>query len=49
MSGKEEGVTEEEIGVLHSGKILWYNGKMIVADRKGKHNEFEERDTGVVL
>jgi hypothetical protein len=49
MSRKEEGVMKEEIGVLCSGKIFWYSRKRIVVDREGKHNEFEERDTGVVL
>jgi hypothetical protein len=40
---------EEEIGVLHSGKIFWYSRKRIVADREEKHSEVEERDTDVVL
>jgi hypothetical protein len=49
MSREEECVMEEEIGVLHSGKIFWYNRKRTVADREEKHSEIEERDTGVVL
>jgi hypothetical protein len=49
MSREEECVIEEEIGVLHSGKIFWYSRKRIVVDREEKHSEVEERDTGVVL
>jgi hypothetical protein len=46
---EEECVTDEEIGVLHSGKIFRHSRKRIVAEREGKHNEIEERDTGVIL
>jgi hypothetical protein len=49
MSREEECVTEEEIGVLRSGKIFWYSRKRTVAEREEKHSEVEERDTGVVL
>jgi len=35
MSGKEEGVTKEEIGVVRSGKIFQYSRKRTVADREG--------------
>jgi hypothetical protein len=49
MLREEECATEEEIGVLHSGKIFWYSRKRIVADREEKHSEVEERDIGVVL
>jgi len=46
MPIKEYGVKEEEIEVLHSGKIFW---ERIVADREGKHNEFKERDNDIVI
>ena len=49
MSGKEEGVTKEEIGVLRSGKIFQYSRKRTVDDREGQHNEVEESDTDIVL
>jgi hypothetical protein len=34
MPRKVECAIEDEIGVLHSGKIFWYNRKRIVADRE---------------
>jgi hypothetical protein len=49
MLREEECATDDEIGVLHSGKIFRYSRKRIVVDREEKHNEIEERDTGVIL
>jgi hypothetical protein len=49
MSRKEEGAMEEEIGVLHDGKGFRCSNKRTMVDREGKQNEFEERDTSVVI
>jgi hypothetical protein len=49
MSKEEECATNEEIGLLHSGKRFRPNKKMTVAKRQGQHNESEERETGVIL
>jgi hypothetical protein len=49
MSIEEECATKEQIGVLHNGKIFWYNRKKTLAEREEKHIEAEERDTSVVL
>jgi len=49
MMREEEGVINEEIGVLHSGKRFRPNKNRILAEREGHHNEIEERDTGVIL
>jgi hypothetical protein len=46
MSREEECTTDEEIGLLRSGKRFRPNRKRIVVDREKQHNEFEDRYIG---
>jgi hypothetical protein len=49
MTREEECVTNEEIGLFHSGKRFRLNKKMIVAERQGQHREIKERYIGLIL
>jgi len=49
MMREEYCVTDEEIGVLCSGKIFRNSRKRIVDEREGKHNKIEKRHIGVIL
>jgi hypothetical protein len=40
---------DKEIGLLCSGKIFRHSRKRAMDERKGKHNDIEERDIGVIL
>jgi hypothetical protein len=49
---EEDSVSDEDLGVLHSGKIFWVSSphrEKYVAERERQHSEFEERDVGIVL
>jgi hypothetical protein len=49
MLREEECAIDEEIGVLCGGKIFRHSRKRTLAEREGKYNEIEERDTGIIL
>ena len=44
MSREDDTVSEEDIGVLHCGKMFRYNKKDNLAGEGEKHREFEGSD-----
>jgi hypothetical protein len=49
MSREEDTVSEEDIGVLHCGKMFRYSKRETVVGKEEKHKELGESDPCVVF